>query len=529
MKNVIFLCILFAFQFNLFAQKNFAPSAKLSQEVMPRQDNKKLMEAELASRQTKRAPRFAVNMEVNMTPTTHGEWEVNDEGKAIWRLKIYSAGAMSLNFGFGKYILPETAELYIYNTDQSIVRGPFTPADNEAHEQLWTPVIHSDEVVIHLEVDEAYRNDVQLRLDYVNHDFFGFGLQETQGEKAISGSCNLDVICGAADGWPQNDNYRDIMRSVGVYSLGGGTFCTGFLVNNTCQDQKPMFMTADHCGIRNGNAGSLVVYWLYENSTCRQPNTAASGGNGDATLSIFNTGSTFRSTWFNSDFTLVELDDPVNPNGNPYFAGWRNDTTLPTNTIAIHHPNTDEKRISYDDDPACPSAYDSNICNASQDYLKIDDWDIGTTEGGSSGSPLFDQDKYVIGQLSGGDAACGNNGADWYGWFHSNWNGGGSPTNSVGMWLDPCGTGATTLPGLDNSVVNCPADYANGNSLTGTITGTVDYETDGVIQSNQIITGTPTVDYDSNTCIELLNGFEVRATAVFNAFIDGCMGVFRNK
>jgi len=55
-------------------------------------------------------------------------------------------------------------------------------------------------------------------------------------------------------------------------------------VNNVRQDLKPYFMTANHCGITSGNAASLVVYWNYQNSTCRPPGSPASGnpGNGYA-------------------------------------------------------------------------------------------------------------------------------------------------------------------------------------------------------------------------------------------------------
>ena len=35
-------------------------------------------------------------------------------------------------------------------------------------------------------------------------------------------------------------------------------------------------------------------------------------------------------------------------------------------------------------------------------------WDIGSTEGGSSGAPLFNAGQRVIGLLSGGIARCGD-------------------------------------------------------------------------------------------------------------------------
>jgi len=63
---------------------------------------------------------------------------------------------------------------------------------------------------------------------------------------------------------------------------------------------------------------------------------------------------------------------------------------------------------------------------------------------------------------------------------------------------------------------------ANGNPLTGIQNANADFETDGIIESDQKIVQPAIVDYDSGTSIELLEGFEVRVGAVFHAFIDGC-------
>ncbi|MEL6844714.1 MAG: serine protease, partial [Bacteroidota bacterium] len=337
-----------------------------------------------------------------------------------------------MNLGFTDYFMPHGGSLMIYSSDKSIVRGPFSPADNEDHGQLWTPVIEGDELILEVTIPKKAQNQVLLQLAFVNHDFVGL---------LISGSCNVDVICGLLDGYGIVDEYRDIIRSVGVYSLNGSSTCTGFLINNTADDCQPFFMTADHCGTNSGNAPSMVVYWNYENSVCRPPNSPASGATGDGQLNQFNTGAVFRAGWSGSDFTLVELDDPVSPKYLPFFAGF-DARNVPTgdSVIAIHHPNLEEKRISFE--------YDNTVIgngnggtNPNGNYVVVPDWDLGTTEGGSSGSPLFNKQKHVIGQLFGGAAACGNNLYDAYGWIHRSWTGGGTPTTRLQDWLDPGNTG----------------------------------------------------------------------------------------
>ncbi|NNE29169.1 MAG: hypothetical protein HKN16_06010, partial [Saprospiraceae bacterium] len=385
-----------------------------------------------------RAPRFAENIEVDINPLTHGQWEEMGD-RSIWRLVINSPGALSLNLGFTRYHMPEEGTFVIYDPKKSRVLGPFTPSDNEVHNQLWTPIFEGDEMILEVVVPTETKEGLAMQLSFINHDYMGFG-------RMLSGSCNLDVNCSEADGWGIVDGYRDIIRSVAVIGTGGGTFCTGFLINNVRNDASPYFMTANHCGIDFGSSPSLVAYWNYENSTCRQPNSAASGQNGNGSLNTFNTGSVFKTASANSDVVLVEFDDPIHPDAGAYLAGFSLDPNPPQDTtIAIHHPSTDEKRISFEFDLTHIGAWGSgDAVVPGGDHIVVPDWDIGTTEGGSSGSPLFDKNKRVVGQLHGGGAACGNDLYDSYGWFYSSWTLAG-----LDEWLDPDGTGVTEIDGLD--------------------------------------------------------------------------------
>lgn len=410
---------------------------------LPSLDSEALLETELSLREPGRAPRFAETILVDVSPNTHGTWELVD-GNAVWRLRIPSPSAKSLNLGFDHFYMPRGASLILYSPNLQSVQGPFTPADNEEHDQLWTPIVTGDEVVIELSVPVTERENVRLHLKSVNHDFLGFSRSAV-----LSGSCNIDVVCSLADGWGIVDNYRDIIQSVAVISTGGGTFCTGFLVTNTRQDCAPLFMTADHCGIGPGNAASLVTYWNFENSECRAPGSPASGAPGDGQLTDFNTGSIHRASYQPTDFTLVELDDPVSETADAFFAGWdARDILEPDTLIAVHHPSTDEKRISFQFDGTYRGAWGSGATPvADGNHLIIPSWDEGTTEGGSSGSPLFDSDKRVVGQLHGGGASCTNDTYDSYGWFHDSWIGGGTPATRLSDWLDPDNTGTLFMDG----------------------------------------------------------------------------------
>jgi len=394
--------------------------------------------------------RFALPLPVHVTPDSEGSWEPLAGDRMLWRLRVRSPDAVSLNLGFSRYFLPAGGSLILYSPDHKHLRGPFTDHDNEIHGELWTPIVPGDEVVIEIQLPAARWHELELVLSAVNHGYREFG------RAAKSGACNVDVVCPEGDGW------RDEIRSVAVISTGGSTFCTGFMVNNTALDLAPYFMTAAHCGITSGNAASLVVYWNYENSTCRPPGSAESGGPGDGSLTQYQTGSYFRAAYGPSDFTLVELDDSVNPAFNVHWAGWDATGADASSAVAIHHPGTDEKRISFENDPTTTTSYGGTAVPGDGTHVRVTDWDLGTTEPGSSGSPLFNQDHRIIGQLHGGGAACGNDLSDWYGGMATSWTGGGTAVTRLYDWLDPTASGTLVLDGLDMSPGPLPGECPPG-------------------------------------------------------------------
>jgi len=375
--------------------------------------------------------RFAIANAVAITPQNDGVWESLDKGLDVWRVRVSSPGARSLNLGFTQYEMPQGGRMMIFAGDLSSSVRPFTAADNKPHGQLWTPAVSTDELVIEVTVPAASRDQLKLHLSSINVGYVGFGRDDPLPE---SGACNVDVVCN------QGNNWRDEIPSVAGYSTGGSLFCTGGMINNTAQDQRPLFLTADHCGIGTGNAASLVVYWNFETTVC--------GGTPDGQLSDFQTGSSFLADYATSDFTLLELDSAPDPAWGVTWAGWDRSGADASSAVAIHHPSGDEKRISFENQATTITSYSGTAVPGDGTHVRVIDWDDGTTEGGSSGSPLFDQNHRVIGQLHGGGAACGNNLSDWYGRLFRSWTGGGSASSRLSDHLDPGGSGAMTVDTL---------------------------------------------------------------------------------
>ena len=433
------------------------------------------------------APRYAVPYSVEINPDSNGTWEGIDAGFSMWRLRIVAPGAVSLNLGFSRYSMPEGARLMVSSSDYNHVMRPFTSRDNEDHGELWTPILRTDDLVVELTVPNSALGEVDLLLSQIGYGYRGFGTKGGVGPQ--SGGCNIDVVC------PEGDAWRNEIPAIGVISTGGSTFCTGVMVNNTSYDRTPYFLTARHCGIRSSNAASLVVYWNYETSVC--------DGSPDGRLTDFNTGSYWRAEYNPSDFTLVELDDDPDPSFGVTFAGWDSGGDDATSAVAIHHPSTDEKRISFEDQPTATTSYLGGGSPGDGTHVRVGDWDLGTTEPGSSGSPLFDQNHHVIGQLHGGYAACGNDDSDWYGKFSVSWTGGGSSSSRLSNWLDAAGTGDIAVDTMGVTLMVVPAgEVVHSGPVGGPFTN-------------------PAVTYTLTNQTNASIDYEIALTISFGILLDG--------
>ena len=377
-----------------------------------------------------------------MSGQVRGTWEIVEPGVFMWRLRVVSPDARWLSFGFTEFHLPPGATLFVYSPDYEWVAGPYSARDNDAHGQFWTPMIRGDEAVLELTVKAKVLDRLRLSLGSVTHGYRGFS-DVVDDPLAKSGSCNVDVACSEGDDW------RDQIRSVGHYTFTDGLdsyVCTGSLVNTTAADDTAYFLTANHCLSSGAVAASTVFYWEYESLTCRTPGSVDSGTPLPRPAAA-QSGALLRATYGGSDVTLLELDDPPEDNFDVYWSGWDRTGANPSSAVCIHHPAGDEKRISHENDPLTTTTYGGSKEVVDGTHLRVADWDSGTTEGGSSGSGLWDENHRIVGQLHGGDAACGNDLPDWFGKFSVSWSGGETPASRLSDWLDPLSTGAAVIDG----------------------------------------------------------------------------------
>lgn len=421
----------------------------IPQEVLP------LVVAPKASETSKSLPtQFAVAVDWPRDTNTSGLWSRADNGDHIWRLRILSVGAVSLNLAFDRFRLPEGAALFLYDSNGDALRR-YTSADQNEDNQLWTAPVNGDEIIIELNLPATERNNFDLRLMRVNHayiDVFGlsagprlFAARSTAGDGG-SGACHIDAVC------PQADPFRSQLNSAARISISGTSLCSAVLLNNLRQDFRPYLLTAFHCGIDAANDTSVVAFWNFENSSC--------GAADDAGLSQTLSGSTHRAGRSDSDFTLIEMNNAIPASFNATWSGWDATGSPPQCGYGIHHPQGDPLAASLSTTPAT-AADDVPLVgpgiNQSVDTWVVR-WNQGVTEQGSSGSGFWNEHHLIVGQLSGGNSSCGTpNETDVYGRFSESFDASPLPTEQLKFWLDPDLTGAEFVGGRNASSIFPPS------------------------------------------------------------------------
>ena len=412
-----------------------------------------------------------------------GKWDILDNGDRIWRILISSEGALSLNFIFDNLFIPKGGSLYLYNDDHSDLLGAYTSDQNQEGGVLGTWLVKGDSVWIEYFEPLSVQGQGTLHIAKATHGYRNADTFNQAKGLNDSGNCNLDVDCSIGEDWEELKEHNK--RSAGILLSGGSGFCSGALINNTQNDGTPYFLTANHC-YSNPASWAFRFGWISPNTVCA---TTENSSNGPTNMTI--SGATLRARDAGSDFALVEINSEIPEDWDRVFAGWDKSDNFPEFQVGIHHPSGDVMKVCRDDDPATKEV------NAGAQTWEIvggflGGWETGVTEPGSSGSPLFDQDGRIIGQLFGGGAACSgtndNNQFDYYGRVGVSWEGAGTSSTRLRDWLDPQGSGNDTMDPYP-TLTSFPFDSG---------VSSIDSPTDGILTSNEVIIVTIT-NYGENS------------------------------
>ena len=352
--------------------------------------------------------RFGYNHYVNLNPENSGQWTttVLPDGRLehVWMLGIHCPDAQTINIAFDKFIMPKGGQLFIYNADKTQILGAYTDKTNQEDHHLGVELVRGSSIIVEYDespdvpINQSLTYNASLNINRVTHGYrslfhhlmksYGFGL---------SGPCENNVVC--------DPNWSKEKRGVACVIVGGNADCSGYLVNDVPGDGTPYFITANHCSNPGEDFGTWVFLFNWDSPTCTPSNQ------GVTSQSV--SGSSQKAHSYHSDFNLLRLTSAPDTSFHVYYEGWSNIWVYADSTTGIHHPAGDVKKISYAAAPTQDGGM-NNEGNGPADVWRVGQWTNGVTEGGSSGSPLYDQNHRVIGQLYGGPSYCGAGDINYY-------------------------------------------------------------------------------------------------------------------
>ncbi len=465
--------------------------------------------------------RFGYTHQTSIAMEDQGIWHTMGNGDRMWRVRLHCPDAIGIGVIFSRYIVPSGAHVFLYNEAGERLGG-FTEASNPGHAKLGVQPMRGERITIEYVEPAARAGQGELTIGEVTHLYRApwAGFDRGLGD---SGPCNINTIC------PEGDDWRPEIRSVALVLAGGGS-CTGQLLNDCNNDSIPYFLTANHC-LEGGDPTTWVFRFNWESPTC----DPTADGPTDHTVS----GATLLVNSAGSDVLFLQLNSQPPPEFDAYYNGWDKSGTFPVSTTCIHHPSGDIKKITHDMD--APGQMNIDVGNGPADCWHCFNYESGTTEPGSSGSGLWDENHRIVGQLYGGAANCANNVDDYYGRFDVSY-------PLLSQWLGTCGD---TLNGLDpgfteptiannaavTSISGVPASVCNAGEVEPMITlknngtahlhqVTITYTITGGASGNMPWTGNLAPQQTANVqlpAIAVGNGPQelIVATSVPNGSIDG--------
>ena len=395
---------------------------------------------------------------------SHGFWIPLADGGHLWSVVIHAPGAVGQRVEFSALTIPQDVQLRLYNANHPLECYDPLARQTASSPVLWTPTCFGEEIVVECYVpSKSDLEKVYFRIERIAHMYQSASDIVAKG---VAGPCNIDVTCHPA--WA---DAALAVGGLGTIGILGVFFCTCALIAHS-QDctEVPYVLTANHCvRQQTGSYGAEYVefYWRYQTPTCNgTPPSPASvprtTGGAD-----FLAGRPGRAdTGGGNDFTFMRMRN-LPPAGLTYL-GWTTAAVpVGTDITCIHHPRGDFKRISF--------GTKTSISNAYPQFFHEVVWSGGTTEPGSSGSPLMlSASHQIIGQLWGGGASCATPEApDYYGRFDVTY-------NYVAAYLDPgpalVGFAETAVDVLENGgsaviTVALSAPGAGGVSVDYATTG----------------------------------------------------------
>ncbi len=401
--------------------------------------------------------RMGISVAANIDLLESGKWTTIEGVGRICCLEITVQDALALGVYYTDFFIPEGGELFLYNESKDQIIGSFTRENNPSEKLFATEFIQGDRVILEyfepLTVSEKARVTIS-ELAYAYRD-----IAYRFDRNRASWWCMINVACEEGDNW---ENQIKGVARISIRIGGSYYWCSGSLINNTSNDRTPYFLTAAHCGhgASTSDLNQWIFYFNYQADNCQGNN---SGSNSKTGCSLLARDMSVEAE-DGSDFFLVEFNSDISDSYDVFYNGWNrtNSNEDAQSGVGIHHPAGDIKKISTYDTPLMSSTWWNGL--PSHWRLNWAETANGRSimQGGSSGSPIFDANGFIMGDLTGGYASnsCDNPSPAWYGKIWYSWDQNGT-TNATQLkpWLDADETGIEKLPGVSWEIIPPEADF----------------------------------------------------------------------
>ncbi|MDR2127172.1 MAG: choice-of-anchor J domain-containing protein [Prevotellaceae bacterium] len=419
-------------------------------------------------------PRIAKVIPADLTVENSGAWSELPDGRRVWRVAIEAANAKALLLSYDEFYLPAGSQLFIYSADKKHVLDCCDNTSNPRGKEYSSPPVAGDKAVIeYVEPLVPTGDKARLRITGIGYGYNNIEVVETPeadvpeaglnpGGTGNEYTCHVNIACPEGNGWREEAGTSVCFMNTLID--GAWSVCSATLINNTLNDKTPYIITAWHCGadwdytalISDADFLKWQFYFFYQTSNCAG---TATGHYDNMKLRIG--AEVIANTGGYSDGLLLKLVQPIPDewieSGEIYFAGWDRRQIAPTSGVGISHPNGNPKKISTYTSPATLTGNANyGFQDGSGVVMANGMWQapfvrtasgFGRSEGGASGSGLFNQNKLLVGTLTGATntkPSCTSNNPFnvRYGALHAHWDRvGNSPERQMKTWLDPCGGG----------------------------------------------------------------------------------------
>lgn len=436
LQRSLFIACLLLGQFALAQINNFSPLAADKTIELTTPNIIAAVQEDKHNDQYKTIPyRFGIKIPCNYTPQNEGFWTKSGD-YYNWQMRIHAKDAKSLHFNFTSFALKSGESVLVFNDSKTIVYGPYTKLNNSFDSLFSSFLIPGENINILFQSKQKQQNPFIIESVTYGYRSIGEFVLKNFG---ASGACHNNINC------PIGENWQKEKRSVALILVNGNGWCTGSLLNNTLQDTTPYLLTANHCSSSSYSNWQFAFNW--ESPGC---------GTQLVPLNNVMVGATYIASSALSDFLLIKLNNKIPDSFHPYFNGWDFQNIASDTVVCIHHPSGDLKKISVANNLCQDSSYFNAFC------WKIGQWSNGVTEGGSSGSPLFNKEHQVVGLLTGGPSFCCSaiqDLHDYFGKFAVAWNADTALRKQLKYWLDPNGMANNNWNAFDPSPINAyPGD-----------------------------------------------------------------------